>query len=838
MKRLALAPAPLLSTLVFGLAIGVSACRDDGGVAATQGDESGTSGGGGTDTEQSADESSASGTESSGEASTGEPEQTGIRVLRDGRGVPHIVADTDAGAFYGLGWASAEDRLVQMHVSALSVQGRLAEHFGSDYFEDDQRMRTMGHWRHAQRMSESLDAEHRALLEAYAQGINDYAEAHPEGSPTRVAELGIEVQAWSPAHSLAVWYRVSDLFTNDPLAKALALEDFEALVVEVGLDQAIDETLGTPGPGQPEAAVVQAADVPTEVHDAIVAYAASMGYDEQSTQPHDYGHLTPKFSHAWVMSGDRTTTGEAALVSDPQVAVGSPNFLYEWAIVGETVHARGATAAGVPGLLIGFTPDVAWGMTAAGIDQRDLFRLQMTDETHYLVDGVEYELSVDTETIYVAGGNARQVEIRESLWGPVITPLLPAGVVGEYALKGLPFAVTDRDPFVSMVAMMRSENLDELRAALEDWTTPSANFVAAGSEGEIFFTVVGDIPLRSTLSPLGGKIAQDGSSTVYDWVDLIPNEYKPWVLNPSAGYILSANHRPVASWYPLPLGVGTGGAGDTIRSRRLRELLEALPAMVEPQAVLDDVQWDCVNAARRDLVAVTAHVQALQPGRLSPPTLSLLTALTDWLAAGGSMHTDQTGVFLADHIGTKFRIQQTGPVLSAEFGGGANGLDLFLDTLIAAIAADPSYVPSDEAIAYLDLVMTDAWNSTSMQVPDSSQWDEVYANGSASPSFPYLVGADLQQSPLGPVVQSPTLACADGNTIWSQKGETYSQYVSLADVDGSVTVLAPGNSDDPGSAAFDAQLDAWAEGTLQPAALSVAGIEALAVDEELVDWEG
>ncbi|MCA9711727.1 MAG: penicillin acylase family protein, partial [Myxococcales bacterium] len=237
---------------------------------------------------------------------------------------------------------------------------------------------------------------------------------------------------------------------------------------------------------------------------------------------------------------------------------------------------------------------------------------------------------VDTEIMLVAGAGEREVEYRESRWGPVITALLEPGVTGEYALQGLPFAVTDRDPFVAMVGMMRATDLDALREAIVDWSTPSANLVAAGPGGQIFYTVVGDIPLRSPLSPLGGMIAQDGSSTAYDWVDLIPNDYKPWVLDPAAGYLLSANHRPVADWYPLPLGVGQGGGGDTLRSRRLRELLQALPATVEPQAVLDDVQWDCVNAARRDLVALGAHVRALQPGRLSPDTHALLDAFTSY----------------------------------------------------------------------------------------------------------------------------------------------------------------------------------------------------------------
>lgn len=834
-------PAPLVCVIMLGLALGSTACRD-GGEGRAPDDSAGTSGGEATTGDPDSGSDSEDGLDT---GSTGQPDDAQVRLLRDANGVPHVLAPTDAGALYGLGWASAEDRLAQMTVSVLSAQGRLAEHFGPDYLEHDRRFRTLGHWRHAEHMVQQLPAEHLALLQAYAAGVNDFVAAHPEHSPARLAELGLPVLPWSPAHSLAVWYRVADLFSATPLGKAQAYEDFQALVAQVGVDEAIVQTLGTPDPGQPEAGVVQAADVPDEVQQAIGAYAASMGYGDPSqgatpvgfaaTAPREYGHVSPKFSHAWVVSGERTTTGQAVLVSDPQVAVSSPNFLYEWAVVGDQIHARGVAPAGVPGLLIGWTPDVAWGMTAAGIDQRDLFALQMTDPAHYVIDGVEHELTTQTETILVAGGSPVDIELRGSEWGPLVTSLLPVSVQGEYALRGVPFAVDDRDPFVAMVGMMRARDLDGLRAALVEWTTPSANFVAAGSEGEIFYTVVGDIPLRSPQSPLGGMIAQDGSSLAYDWIDLIPNEYKPWVLDPAAGTLLSANHRPAGSWYPLPLGSGQGGAGDTTRSRRLRELVQALPSSATPDQVLHDVQWDCVNASRRDLVALAAHVDALQPGRLSASTVALLEALQSWREAGGSMRTDQPGVFLASHISTQFRVLQTGPELAAQFGGGDNGLDLFLDTLTAQVQADPGFVPSPEVIGYLDATMTEAWDGALADVPDRTQWDAVYAATTASPSLPYLVGFDLSTSPGGPTVDAPTLMCADGNTIWSQRGETFTQWVDLANVDGSLSVLAPGNTEDPESAGFTARMGSWAEGTLEPTALTVAGIEALAVDELVLD---
>ncbi len=53
-----------------------------------------------------------------------------VELARDTWGVPHIFAETDAGAMYGLGYATAQDRGFQMHYTLRIIQGRLAEVIG------------------------------------------------------------------------------------------------------------------------------------------------------------------------------------------------------------------------------------------------------------------------------------------------------------------------------------------------------------------------------------------------------------------------------------------------------------------------------------------------------------------------------------------------------------------------------------------------------------------------------------------------------------------------------------------------------------------------------------
>lgn len=768
-----------------------------------------------------ADTDNATGSSESGEVANE------VEIIRDAHGVPHIRAATDEAAFYGLGYASAEDRLVQMHLALLAAQGRMSEIAGAATLDQDIKMRTWGFWTHAQEAADNLDAEHRALLDAYAEGVNAYVESNPDAKAQWKASLGFEFQPWTAAHSLAVWYRLGNFFASDPSDKAQGYEDFLEDVDRVGFDQALDDLIGDPHGGNPAAAVVKFDELPADVAQATLDYAASLGYlpGVAAGLPHVYGHESPKFSHAWAMSGSRTTTGDAVLVSDPQVPVAAPNLLYEFAIEGDSIHARGIGAAGMPGLLIGYTPDVAWGMTAAGLDQRDLFALSMVDATHYTVDGETLELETATETIQVKDGDAVEIEIRQSVWGPLVTSTLPGNPRNEYALTGIPFTEPDRDTAVAMIDMMRADDLESLQSAVEEWRFPTTNLVAALPGGDVFYTVLGALPVRSTASPAGGMIAQDGSSAAFGWLDTIPGEFKPWVVNPAEGYVMSANHRIADEW-PIPLGVSLGAVGDTTRSRRLREILDGLPEQVDPRAVLDDVQFDCTNPGRRDLAEVGHHIAAVAPGSLGGPALSVLADLEPWSDNGGTMLTDAPGVGVAWQMSTKFRIQQTGPVLNGLYGGGESGLGAFLDAMNAAIENDPNFVPSAETIAYVDGVLSDAASEHSLTGKAADTW---FSQNVATKTFDLFTALDAPVS-VGQSYTTPAMACADGGTVWSQVGETYTQWVNLGAPDDAVTIMPPGNSEDLDGPWGTTQEAGWISGDYKAAPLSSAAIDAIAID--------
>ncbi|NLU41334.1 MAG: penicillin acylase family protein [Firmicutes bacterium] len=83
-----------------------------------------------------------------------------VEIVRDIWGVAHVYATTDAGVFFGAGFATAQDRMLQMDLVRRTVQGRLSEVIGPDWIEHDKRMRTMGLYLHAQKGRRTPGARH------------------------------------------------------------------------------------------------------------------------------------------------------------------------------------------------------------------------------------------------------------------------------------------------------------------------------------------------------------------------------------------------------------------------------------------------------------------------------------------------------------------------------------------------------------------------------------------------------------------------------------------------------------------------------------------------------
>lgn len=117
-----------------------------------------------------------------------------VRIARDQWGVPHIFAQTDEAAAFGLGYAQATDRLGEVMKNFRRAEGTMAEAFGKSFVTEDIISRLLGHRAKSEEHYDSIPAQLRAINEAFLSGIGAYMDEHPEDVP----EWAVELEPWRP----------------------------------------------------------------------------------------------------------------------------------------------------------------------------------------------------------------------------------------------------------------------------------------------------------------------------------------------------------------------------------------------------------------------------------------------------------------------------------------------------------------------------------------------------------------------------------------------------------------------------------------------------------------
>ncbi|NBU28934.1 MAG: acylase, partial [Caulobacteraceae bacterium] len=109
-------------------------------------------------------------------------ERYDVQIRRDRWGVPHVLGKSNADAAFGLAFAHAEDDFATIQDVALATRGTLAGRLGVKAVAGDYIVNLLQVWQTVEAgYDRDLPADVRAVLEAYADGINAYAARHPEG---------------------------------------------------------------------------------------------------------------------------------------------------------------------------------------------------------------------------------------------------------------------------------------------------------------------------------------------------------------------------------------------------------------------------------------------------------------------------------------------------------------------------------------------------------------------------------------------------------------------------------------------------------------------------------
>lgn len=501
-----------------------------------------------------------------------------IEIYRDDLGIPYVRAGNEPDAFLAQGFVTAQDRLWQMEYDRLRGAGRWAEVAGDAALEQDKLMRRFRLTASAKADYAAMDAPTRMMFDAYAAGVNAYIDGD-DPLPAEYEIAGLAPETWQPWHSLIV-YKV----------RHILMGVFESKLWRARLVRALGAAKAGrlfPGyePGHllilpPGAAAPGPLDTGLQ---ELAAGAAALNHLAEM----DAG------SNSWVLSGQRTASGQPLLAGDSHRALDTPNAYYQNRIACPEFDVIGLSFPGVPAFPhFGHNPWVCWSVTHTAADYQDLYIERLRGGAgdaapQYLYKGQWQDAEIHDETIRSSSGRTESCRVTVTNHGPLISgsPDDAPGPGQEWAGLSLKYTATEIPPPADpdtgatwpsiLRRMLDARNADELIESQRGWVDPVNNFLFADTAGSIGYLCRGRIPIRPRLN---GWLPVPGWTGEHEWQGDIPFAELPRAVNPPEGYIATANNRPVGDDYPHYLAV------DFTPEFRVKSVTRALLSLHQPAA--------------------------------------------------------------------------------------------------------------------------------------------------------------------------------------------------------------------------------------------------------------
>jgi Protein related to penicillin acylase len=121
-----------------------------------------------------------------------------VDVYTDKFGVPHVFADNESDLFFTAGYIAARDRMFQLSMVSLAVEGKLASVLGKKYLSTDIYLRTWKIHETAKKLIQNMSPENRAIFEAFCKGINYRIDETEKDPPIEFKILNFKAPDWNP----------------------------------------------------------------------------------------------------------------------------------------------------------------------------------------------------------------------------------------------------------------------------------------------------------------------------------------------------------------------------------------------------------------------------------------------------------------------------------------------------------------------------------------------------------------------------------------------------------------------------------------------------------------
>lgn len=408
--------------------------------------------------------------------------ESGARVVFDASGIPTIEADDWAKVFEAQGYVVAAHRMFQMDLMRRVASGRLSAWFGTQTLDIDRRRRLEDWDRVATEGLKNLKPQDRAFIEAYAKGVNRFIDTHRWRWGLEYLLLQEAPERWAPKDCLLLMLNLAEYLSTsaepevlpslwqDALPPAWARFLFPA-------EHPWNEPYFGERSAVPLARPLNAA-LPRSPLDSQDTARAGLALPPEVF----YG------SNNWSWCGE----SGCFLANDPHLFHTVPHLWFGVRLrVASDDWVVGSSVPGLPGVVLGMNPSLAWAFTNVGEDVDDylLERVDVTKKSYVdrIEDGMEVWAPIEERPfeIEVRGGKSETGVAWFTRRGPLQErPPLK----GYYSRQWLPL-----QPGILRfsVDLNFARDWASLNAAADGLSTPAQNIVFVDRAGNMGYRASG-----------------------------------------------------------------------------------------------------------------------------------------------------------------------------------------------------------------------------------------------------------------------------------------------------------------------------------------------------------
>ncbi|TDQ19282.1 penicillin amidase [Algoriphagus boseongensis] len=515
----------------------------------------------------------------------------------DKYGIPHIYAQSEDDAYRALGYIHARERLFQLEMMRRVGSGTLAEFLGPDLVDIDKFFHTLGIPKHAKESAAAFvnqgETSWKKAADSYIAGVNAFI--LEDQLPVEYLLLGEKPRPYTveDMHSIIGYmsFTFAMALKTDPLvtkmARELGSEYLKALSV-----QTLPEHHFIPV-NYPDSLLKENLLVSSQLSELL----------EKLPAPILQG------SNSWVISGSRTKSGKVLFANDTHIGFAAPSVWFEAHLEYPGFSFYGNHLAGVPFGLVGHSRRHSVGLTMFENDDQDFFqeKLNPANPNEIVIGDSIFPITSRKEIIQVKGQASIEFEVRETVHGPIMNPVSKE----ISALTNNPVSswwVFTQEPSKALEAIYRmnhAQSLQEIADAASLIHAPGLNIMYGDAEGNIAWWAAAKLPIRS--DKVHSKIFVDGSDPESQPKGWYPFTENPQSINPSSGFVASANNQPDSSrnghffpgyyypgerWNRISKTITSKEDWDTenIRSLQLESINETYPKLI--QFLLEEVRRD------------------------------------------------------------------------------------------------------------------------------------------------------------------------------------------------------------------------------------------------------